>query len=456
MSQSTPSTTTFQTENSGIEAATKTEVRVVVVGNVDSGKSTLVGVLSKGTNDDGRGLARGYVFNYDHERESGRTSSIAHEIMGFREDGRQVLPERLTEAKNTMWERVVKASSHVIALLDLCGHERYLKTTMFGLVGLMPDYAVIVVGANSGITRITKEHLGLALALKLPIVLVVSKVDLAPAAICDQTVASLSKVMRTPGAGSRLPMVIREEDDMQQIAAGLEGNVTPIFLVSSVTGQGVGKLRELLRVLPQRGVQSGLVGKADDPVELHIDATYNAVGVGMVVAGVLRAGTIRLNQVLLLGPDGNGSFKPVSVRGIHFNRTAVDVATPGQSYCLAVKARSRGDQLTRSSFRKGMILADVNFKPTAIWEFDAEVVILHHATTIRENYQSMVHTGVVRQAAKVVSLSKAPMSTGDKGLVRFRFMYSPEVVRPGAVLLFREGKTKGLGVISSVYVPANP
>ena len=43
------------------------DVRVAVIGNVDSGKSTLVGVLTKGIMDDGRGFARTKVFNFSHE-----------------------------------------------------------------------------------------------------------------------------------------------------------------------------------------------------------------------------------------------------------------------------------------------------------------------------------------------------------------------------------------------------
>lgn len=58
-------------------------IRVCVVGNVDSGKSTLVGVLTKGLLDNGRGSSREKVFNFAHEAETGRTSSIAQEIMVF-------------------------------------------------------------------------------------------------------------------------------------------------------------------------------------------------------------------------------------------------------------------------------------------------------------------------------------------------------------------------------------
>ena len=51
-------------------------LRVAITGNVDSGKSTIVGVLTKGLLDNGWGSSRKKVFNYPHELESGRTSSV--------------------------------------------------------------------------------------------------------------------------------------------------------------------------------------------------------------------------------------------------------------------------------------------------------------------------------------------------------------------------------------------
>lgn len=62
-------------------------IRLCVVGNVDSGKSTLVGVLTKGILDNGRGSSREKVFNFIHETQTGRTSSIAQEIMCFNKEG---------------------------------------------------------------------------------------------------------------------------------------------------------------------------------------------------------------------------------------------------------------------------------------------------------------------------------------------------------------------------------
>ena len=71
------------------------DVRVAVIGNVDSGKSTMVGVLTKSIMDDGRGSARKQVFNFSHEAANGRTSSIGQEIMGFDNKNEQVVIERL-------------------------------------------------------------------------------------------------------------------------------------------------------------------------------------------------------------------------------------------------------------------------------------------------------------------------------------------------------------------------
>ena len=58
-----------------------------MVGNVDAGKSTLLGVLTHGELDNGRGMARQRLFRHKHEMESGRTSSVGNDILGFDSKG---------------------------------------------------------------------------------------------------------------------------------------------------------------------------------------------------------------------------------------------------------------------------------------------------------------------------------------------------------------------------------
>ena len=106
--------------------------------------------------------------------------------------------------------------------------------------------------------------------------------------------------------------------------------------------------------------------------------------------------------------------------------------------------------MKRTAFRKGMILVDKAANPQSVYDFEAEVIILHHATLIKPNYQAVIHCGVIRQAAKVLEMNTDLLRTGDKGHIKFRFMYRPEYIKPGTTILFREGRTKGLGVVSNV------
>lgn len=62
----------------------------VLAKSVDAGKSSMLGVLVKGDLDDGRGKARVNLFRHKHEVETGRTSSVGMEIMGFDSVGKVV------------------------------------------------------------------------------------------------------------------------------------------------------------------------------------------------------------------------------------------------------------------------------------------------------------------------------------------------------------------------------
>lgn len=62
----------------------KNDTRIAMIGNVDSGKSTLIGILTNATLDDGRGAARSMVLKHRHEQENGRTSAVTVEIMGYK------------------------------------------------------------------------------------------------------------------------------------------------------------------------------------------------------------------------------------------------------------------------------------------------------------------------------------------------------------------------------------
>lgn len=186
------------------------ETRIAVVGNVDAGKSTMLGVLVKGGLDDGRGKARVNLFRHKHEIESGRTSSVGMEIMGFDSVGEVVAAN--VPGRKLSWEEIGRRSAKVITFTDLAGHERYLRTTVFGLLSSEPNYCLLMVAANNGLIGMSKEHLGIALALNVPVMVVITKIDICPPQILEQTITQLTKILKSPGA-RKIPIFIKNREE---------------------------------------------------------------------------------------------------------------------------------------------------------------------------------------------------------------------------------------------------
>lgn len=84
-----------------------------------------------------------------------------------------------------------------------------------------------------------------------------------------------------------------------------------------------------------------------------------------------------------MGPDAVGQFKSVAIKSIHRKRLPVTECRGSQTASFALK------KIRRSELRKGMVLISEKDNPQASWEFEAEILVLHHPTTISVNYQAM-------------------------------------------------------------------
>ncbi|XP_077069025.1 GTP-binding protein 1 isoform X1 [Siphateles boraxobius] len=419
------------------------EVRVAVVGNVDAGKSTLLGVLTHGELDNGRGFARQKLFRHKHEMESGRTSSVGNDILGFDQEG-QVVNKPDSHGGSLDWTKICEKSSKVITFIDLAGHEKYLKTTVFGMTGHLPDFCMLMIGSNAGIVGMTKEHLGLALALNVPVFVVVTKIDMCPANILQETLKLLQKILKSPGC-RKIPVLVQNKDDVIVTASNFSSErICPIFQISNVTGENMDLLKMFLNLLSSRSSF-----KDHEPAEFQIDDTYSVPGVGTVVSGTTLRGLIRLNDTLLLGPDPLGAFLSITVKSIHRKRMPVKEVRGGQTASFALK------KIKRSSIRKGMVMVSPRLNPQAYWEFEAEILVLHHPTTISPRYQAMVHCGSIRQTATILSMTSDCLRTGDKATVHFRFIKTPEYLHIDQRLVFREGRTKAVGTITKLLLSTN-
>jgi len=418
------------------------EIRVAVVGNVDAGKSTLLGVLTHGELDNGRGFARLKLFRHKHEAESGRTSSVGNDILGFDSSGQVV---NRPEHGALDWVKVCENSSKVITFIDLAGHERYLKTTVFGMTGHAPDFGMLMVGSNAGIVGMTKEHLGLALALSVPVFVVVTKIDMCPPNVLQETLKLLVKILKSQGC-RKVPVMVKTPDDVVLSATNfVSERLCPIFQVSNVTGENLDLLKNFLNLLTTRSPNT-----ESEPAEFQIDDTYQVPGVGTVVSGTTFRGTIRVNDTLMLGPDPLGHFHPIAVKSIHRKRMPVTEVKSGQTASFSLK------KIKRSQIRKGMVMIHPGLEPQCCYEFEGEILVLHHPTTISCKYQAMVHCGSIRQTASIIRMSSECLRTGDKAQVLFRFVKHPEFIKTGQRLVFREGRTKAVGNVSKIipYIPA--
>lgn len=186
------------------------------------------------------------------------------------------------------------------------------------MTGHVPDYSMLMVGANAGVVGMTKgnwfllvhfendeispfsEHLGLALALNVPVFVVVTKVfyfrmtslisfflqiDMCPHSVLQETLKLLQKLLKSPGC-RKLPVLVQSIDDVIVSSSNfcseryryfsfkiewyrLLIRICPIFQVSNVTGQNLHLLRMFLNLLPVRSV-----AHEEDPAEFQIDDTY--------------------------------------------------------------------------------------------------------------------------------------------------------------------------------------
>ncbi|MCJ1429027.1 hypothetical protein MMC29_006940 [Sticta canariensis] len=419
------------------------ETRIAVVGNVDAGKSTMLGVLVKGGLDDGRGKARVNLFRHKHEMESGRTSSVGMEIMGFDVHGDVIASN--VPGRKLSWEEIGKRSAKVISFTDLAGHERYLRTTVFGLLSSSPNYCLLMVAANNGLIGMSKEHLGIALALNVPVMVVITKIDICPPHILEQTITQLTRILKSPGA-RKIPIFIKNREQTIETATQfVSQRICPVFQVSNVTGENLDLVRTFLNICPHHGNYN-----VEGPFEFHVNDTFSVPFVGTVVSGVVKSGVIHAGDAVLIGPDSLGQFTNTHIRSIERKRIPAPVCSAGQSASFALK------RVRRKEVRKGMVvLPKLDTPPKVYREFVAEVLILSHATTIKTKYQAMLHVGPISQTCAIIDIDRAFIRTGDRAIVAFRFVQRPEYLAVGDRILFREGRTKGLGIVKSLGYDAS-
>jgi GTPase len=429
------------------------DIKVAIAGTVDAGKSSIVGCLITGKNDNGRGFSRSFVFNYVHELKSGRTSSIAHQILGFDYNGKAINIQGLNKLT---WTDIIQRSSKVVSFFDLCGHEKYLSTTILGLASSFPDICMIIVDANNGIKPMTKEHIFLCITLKIPFIIVITKIDICKDRqnILKETIQGINKFLRYPGI-RRIPFHIKTQDDIIMCSKNIYADsITPIFQTSCVTSEGIEDIKTFLNITPKKPLKTE---KDIDIIEMHIDHVFNVHGFGIVVGGHLINGTINVGDKLLVGPH-SGSYETIIVRSIYCKKTPLQQVKHGSYVCLGIK---KPDKI---NIKRGNVIISNKTEKLIVREFTAEINILRtHSTTVRVGYEPMFNGYSIRQVSKLVHIKNKKnargdqiiddndniLRNGDTALVVLKFKYHPEYLKIGTRFILSEGKCKIVGEVIS-------
>jgi elongation factor 1-alpha len=453
------------------------EIGIVVVGSVDSGKSTFIGTLVSNKLDDGNGSNRSLVSSHSHEKQTGKTSSISvHPMKNYR-------------------------GSNSVVLIDLCGHEKYLKTTLYGIMGYYPDYAIVIISANRGILHMTREHTKILHHLKIPMIIALTKVDLIeklcvgtdtnPDEMIDKITNDIQKIY-SKGNYNVLDMnKLENSTGAEQVFNTLPNTKQiPLFKISSKTGFGLELFKDYISKLPKNKISIGCplaeqillktkvkksIQTNSSPFVFYIEKVYCPQGIGWVLTGILRSsdptGYIGLGNTYWLGPL-NEQIQ-VKVWSIHnYYQEKIDKIYSGQRGCLAIRSDKK---LTYKMFRKGTILTNcIDILKYASFKYKAIIKLLSHPSTVRDNFSPVIHCATIRQSAKITILEIKNKQTkkkldenkkldeqenqnnnniskcicpGDTAVICLEFKFNPEIIEPNENFFLREGLCLGVGTI---------
>ena len=418
------------TVRSGGRLGDDDHIVVGTAGHVDHGKSTLVGSLVTGTADDGQGGTRGFLDVQPHEVERGLSADLSYAVYGFTDDGAVHMdnPHRKSDRA-----RIVEEADRLVSFVDTVGHEPWLRTTIRGLVGQRLDYGLLVVAADDGPTKTTREHLGILLAMELPTIVTITKADVVDEDQLETVEREVERLLRDV---DRTPLSV-DRYGVETAVEELGDSVVPILRTSAVTMDGLDDLDSMFERLPTTTTH-----KRED-FRMYIDRTYSVTGVGAVASGTIDSGSVEPDDELLLGPMPDGSFREVEVRSIEMHHHRVDRATAGRIVGIALKG------VEEAEIERGMALLPADADPTAARSFEAEVMVLNHPTRIRDGYEPVVHLETASEAV-IFHPEGGQLLPGDTGTATVEFKFRPYLVEEGQRFVFREGQSKGVGTVLAV------
>ena len=306
---------------------------------------------------------------------------------------------------------VTPAGIHV-GIVDVPGHERFVKNMLAGVGGI--DLVLLVIAADEGVMPQTREHLAIVQLLGITRgIVVLTKSDLVEREWLDEVASDVRALLaRTPLAEA------------------------PMVEFSAVTGAGQA---ELLRAID--AALAAVPGRAlDAPARLPVDRVFTVEGFGTVVTGTLWRGVIRTGDAMELLPGGHD----VRVRRVQVHGATVEEARAGQRTAVALhgvpkEQVARGDWLAAPASLRASSIMDVRFEllPDYPREWKAATRVRFHLGASETIGRLVLLEGTTLKAgasalAQVLLEKPAVPARGDRFVVR---SYSPSRTVGGGTII---------------------
>ena len=274
-----------------------------------------------------------------------------------------------------------------VGIVDVPGHENFIKTMVAGATGI--DGVLFVIAADDGVMPQTREHLDILTLLGVQHgIVALTKVD------CVES-ARIEKVT----------------DEVKAFLIGTFLEEEPILPVSSITGEGFGDFYEALKEL----IDSIEPKKTDGVFRLPIDRAFTVKGYGTVIAGIPVAGTVNIgDEVVLFPPGTKGRIKAIQV----YKRES-DAAMVGQCAALNVPQWDH-----KSIERGGTVTLGDYFSPEQ-WYLCKLRILTHIKTPLKTGANIKFHTGTSEVVATLYLLQGNNVMAGQECLVQVR-MNNPQ------------------------------
>ena len=433
------------------------EITINIVGNVDSGKSSLCGILShnkllddqdtidqkqleNNILDDGNGKSRQRVLSLKHEQISGRTSSISFNYLLLQKS---------------------KPHPKVISLIDLAGHSRYLKTTINGVISTYPEYGFILIAKN--ITQMTREHYAILSTMGIPILFIFTKIDMIPNKIIESNINSIKilskKYKKTLSLYNPIDKNISNKNENLPSFSKNDNYIK----LSNKTGEGFESLLKFISNIKKK--EKNLL-KA-----FCIDNAYhNITGFGTVVAGI-NGIDINKGDTLVMGPFIGKTFIPVKIRSIHNDyKQFIDKLGINIRGCLCIKY----DTIYKKYIKSGIIItrpelistydteSKVNLKYSLnnidtikpINKFEAYVAIFRgNGSSIKVGYTSYINIGLNRGCIRITKIKDKDTNEeithikSKYAIVEMEFKNKYVCINNNERFLFRSDRVNGIGKV---------